>query len=152
MGCGGCDPPFSGTRFTLRGPQCVRTILSLSCPKPRFALLEEAGRAVNIRAPLANDSPRANTALDCPTVSFGYLDAPGVDKAFAALNAALPTLTLLTNLPERTTGYDGAQPAVAFGIRQVLDRYSGRRRSRIERYGSIAARIGGRFLLIRAAC
>jgi Zinc carboxypeptidase len=50
---------------------------------------------------------------DCPTTSSGYLDAPSIDRAFAALSAAFPTLTELTDLPELTTGYDGTQPGLA---------------------------------------
>jgi hypothetical protein len=57
---------------------------------------------VEIRAP-----------LDCPTTSSGYLDAAGIDMAFAALSAAFPALTELTDLPELTTGYDGTQPGLA---------------------------------------
>jgi hypothetical protein len=78
-----------------------------------IALLKETGVGVDIQAPLANDKPQANASLDCRTTSSGYLDAPGIDKAFAALNAAFPALTVLTDLPELTTGYDGAQAGLA---------------------------------------
>jgi hypothetical protein len=76
----------------------IVTVLS----EAEIALLEEAGIAVDIRAP-----------LDCPPTNPGYLDAPGIDKAFAALNKAFPALTELTDLPERTSGYDGVQPGLA---------------------------------------
>src|SRR5262245_54264229 len=73
------------------------TVLS----EAEIALLKAAGVAVDIRAP-----------LDCPATNPGYLDAPGIDRAFAALKVKFPALTVLTDLPERTTGYDGAQPGL----------------------------------------
>src|SRR5262245_23092568 len=78
-----------------------------------IALLREAGVAVDIRAPLANDKSQANASLGSPAGSSRYLDAPGINAAFAALHAAFPALTVLTDLPERTNGYDGAQPGLA---------------------------------------
>ena len=63
-----------------------------------IAALKEAGVAVDIRAP-----------VDCPPTNPGYLDAPGIDMAFAALGKAFPALTELTDLPELTAGYDGTQ-------------------------------------------
>jgi hypothetical protein len=36
-----------------------------------------------------------------------------IDAAFAALNMKFPALTVLSDLPERTTGYDGTQPGLA---------------------------------------
>src|SRR5713101_4808022 len=82
----------------LRCKDNIVTVLS----EAEIALLKEAGVAVDIRAP-----------LDCPTTNPGYLDAPGIDVAFAALNAAFPALTELTDLPELTTGYDGTQLGLA---------------------------------------
>jgi hypothetical protein len=87
-----------GADHALRCKDNIVTVLS----EAEIALLEEAGVAVEIRAP-----------LDCPTTSSGYLDAAGIDMAFAALNAAFPALTELTDLPELTTGYDGTQPGLA---------------------------------------
>ena len=65
-------------------------------------MLRESGVEVDIRAP-----------VDCPPPGSGYLDATGIDMAFAALNAQFPALTELTDLPERTSGYDGTQPGLA---------------------------------------
>ena len=82
----------------LRCKDNIFTVLS----EADIALLKEAGVAVDIRAP-----------LDCPTTNPGYLDAPGIDRAFAALNFKFPALTVLSDLPELTSGYDGAQPGLA---------------------------------------
>ncbi|WP_439407368.1 M14 family zinc carboxypeptidase [Bradyrhizobium sp. DASA03076] len=81
----------------LRCKDNIVTVLS----EAEIALLKDAGVAVDIRAP-----------LDCPPVNPGYLDAPRIDAAFAALNAAFPAITELTDLPELTTGYDGTQPSL----------------------------------------
>jgi hypothetical protein len=82
----------------LRCKDNIVTVLS----EAEIALLKEAGVAVDIRAP-----------LECPTTNPGYLDAPGIDMAFAALNTAFRDLTELTDLPELTTGYDGMEPGLA---------------------------------------
>jgi hypothetical protein len=74
-----------GADHALCGKDNIVTVLS----EAEIALLKEAGVAVDIRAP-----------LDCPPTNPGYLDAPGIDAAFAALNAAFPALTKLTDLPE----------------------------------------------------
>jgi hypothetical protein len=87
-----------GADHAVRCKDNIVTVLS----EAEIALLKEAGVAVDIRAP-----------LDCPTPNPGYLDAPGIDAAFAALKAAFPALTELTDLPELTTGYDGTQPGLA---------------------------------------
>jgi hypothetical protein len=82
----------------LRGKDNIVIVLS----EAEIALLKEAGVAVDIRAP-----------LDCPTPNSGYLDALGIDAAFAKLKVEFPALTELTDLPERTSGYDGVQPGLA---------------------------------------
>ena len=65
----------------LRGKDNIVIVLS----EAEIALLKEAGVAVDIRAP-----------LDCPTPNSGYLDAPGIDAAFAKLKVKFPALTELT--------------------------------------------------------
>jgi hypothetical protein len=74
-----------GADHALRCKDNIVTVLS----EAEIALLKEAGVEVDIRAP-----------LDCQPTNPGYLDAPGIDMAFAALNAAFPALTKLTDLPE----------------------------------------------------
>jgi hypothetical protein len=95
----------------LRRKDHIITILS----ETEVALLQDAGIAVDVRAPLANVKPPAEAHADSLTTGFvsAYLDTPGIHAAFGGLNAAFPALTQLTDLPELTSGYDGAQLGLA---------------------------------------
>jgi hypothetical protein len=94
----------------LRRKDQLVTVLS----EAEIALLKDAGVAVDVGAPLTNDKPPPDASVDSPTTGFvsAYLDTPGIHAAFAALNAAFPALTQLSDLPEFTNGYDGAQPGL----------------------------------------
>jgi hypothetical protein len=59
--CGGCDPPFSGTRFALcRSRVALQGQYHHCLSEAEIALLEEAGIAVDIRAPFADARTGAN--------------------------------------------------------------------------------------------
>ena len=76
-----------------------------------IGLLEQSGIGVEILRELANDAagpvPPPVDAIATGFVS-SYLDSAGIDAAYANLHALFPALTTLTDLPEATTGYDGA--------------------------------------------
>ena len=95
----------------LRRKDRIVTVLT----EAEIALLKDAGIAVEVGAPLANgkpppDKPPPNALVDDLTTGFvsTYLDTPGIHAAYAALNAAFPALTQLSDLPELTNGYEGA--------------------------------------------
>jgi hypothetical protein len=102
--------------FQEQGLLCADHVLRLEghiiamLSEAEIALLEGAGVEVDINASVTSDDAETDVCADCRTAVSGYLDAPAIDRAFAKLNAKFPTLTELTDLPERTSGYDGMHP------------------------------------------
>lgn len=77
-------------------------------------LLTGAGIEVDVLnriEPPPSDSPVA-TDIATGFVS-AYLDAAGIHAAYSALQASFPSVSTYTDLPESTTGYDGAAPGLA---------------------------------------
>ncbi|HKR84729.1 MAG TPA: M14 family zinc carboxypeptidase [Terriglobales bacterium] len=77
-------------------------------------LLNGAGVAVQVLNRL--ERPASGTPIPEDMVTgfvTDYLDAPGIHAAYTALQASFPSLSFYTDLPESTTGYDGAAPGLA---------------------------------------
>jgi hypothetical protein len=77
-------------------------------------LLNAAGvpvEVLNLIGPPPADGPPA-TDIATGFVS-AYLDTAGIHAAYSALQAAFPSLSAYSDLPESTTGYDGSAPGLA---------------------------------------
>ena len=99
--------------------------LHLVLTDPEITVLEDLGITVTRGAALQVRDLRDDVgggAADIATgFVSGYLDAPGVAAAVAALAAAHPSLCTMSTLPEATLGYDGGfAPAAGPGSLQLL--------------------------------
>jgi hypothetical protein len=80
-------------------------------PRAEIDVLREAGVAVELVSRPADSDGPAMSDLASGFVT-DYLDAKGIYDGYAALQAAFPALCTYSNLPESTSGYDGAAAAL----------------------------------------
>lgn len=90
----------------------VREIAALL--QSEIDLLNGAGVAVRVLNRLERPASGSPILADIATGFVSdYLDTPGIHATYAALQASFPSLSVYTDLPESTTGYDGAAPGLA---------------------------------------